>query len=108
MEIKKNADLCNVEYRLVYQDIPSCIVFDKENACVMIEKLRFECMPILGCDVYRMKNDNVEVLLPNLYIDKNNNESYPDFLRRSCNETMDFIINYPKYKNDIFFEFVTM
>jgi hypothetical protein len=21
---------------------------------------------------------------------------------------MDFIINYPKYKNDIFFEFVTM
>lgn len=109
MSIKEIADLYNVKYVAVNPDQLPTVVFNKENAPIIIEKLRFECKPLLGCDVYRIKNGAItEVLLPNLYVNRNANESLTAFLQRSCNESLEFVTNYPQYTNDIFFDFVAM
>ena len=107
MKIKDIADAYDVQYVLLPPDINNSICFNRENTCKIIEKLRFECCPILGCDVYRMKNGDVEeFLMPNLYVNRNDNESSRDYLLRSCDEALNFVTNYPKYTNDIYFDLV--
>ena len=107
MKIKEIADAYDVQYILLPPDKINSICFNRENACKIIEKLRFECCPILGCDVYKMgKGELPNFLFPNLYIDKFDTESYRDFLLRSCDEALNFVTNYPKYTNDTYFDLV--
>ena len=52
MRIKEIADAYDVKYELIGPndpDLEPLIVFNKENACEIIEKLRCECIPITGC-----------------------------------------------------------
>lgn len=100
MDIKEIAEAYSVKYESI--PIDGNICFDKENACKIIEVLRCECRPILGADVYRMKNGEVkEFLMPNLYVNRADRESFSAFLQRSCDEAMSFVKNYP-YHADSF------
>lgn len=107
MKIKEIADAYDVQYVLLPPDIINSICFNRENAFKIIEKLRFECCPILGCDVYRMEKGVVpNFIFPNLYINKFDNESCREYLLRSCDEALNFVTNYPQNTNDIYFDFV--
>lgn len=112
MKIKEIAEAYGVEYETLHPDVIHSICFKQENACKIIERLRFECVPILGCDVYRMKNGEVEeILMPNLCVNKSDNESCREYLLRSCDEALNFVKNYSQYindMNDIYFDLVVM
>ena len=102
MKIKEIAEAYDVEYESIDPKIIHSIFFNQENACKIIERLRFECVPILGCDVYRMKDGEMaEILMPNLYVNKSEGESCREYLLRSCDEALNFIKNYSQYTNDI-------
>ena len=107
MKIKEIADTYGIKYVEFPPDIINSICFNKENACAIIEKLRDEVCPILGCDVYRLENGEVmEILVPDLIVDRDDNESYPDYLQRSCDAALKFVLDYPQYTNDLYFDFV--
>ena len=108
MRIKEIADAYDVKYELIGPndpDLEPLIVFNKENACEIIEKLRFECIPITGCAVWRITSEGVEALMPIFETNRFDHESYPTFIQRSCNEVLNFIKNYPQYTSDMYFEF---
>ena len=107
MKIKEIADAYDVQYILLPPDIINSICFKKENACKIINKLRFECCPILDCDVNRMGKGELPIFLfPNLCIEKFDDESCRDYLLRSCDEALNFVTNYPEYTNDVYFDLV--
>ncbi|MBR6197904.1 MAG: hypothetical protein IKQ72_09945 [Bacteroidaceae bacterium] len=102
IKIKKIADMYGIEY--VALDLEE-IYFAQNNAIRMIEKLRFECCPIIGVDVCLLKDGYVEeFLMPNLSTDRANNESCREYLLRSCDEAIEFIRNYPYKCEDLFYD----
>ena len=108
MSIKEIADAYDVKYELigtVDSDFAPLVVFNKKNACKIIEKLRFECVPITGCVVWKITGEEVKALMPIFETNRFDHESYPTFIQRSCNEVLNFIKNYPQYTSDMYFEF---
>lgn len=106
-KIKDLAELSNVRYEFVCPGLSDAVAFDGKNALKMIEIFRFECYPIKGVDVWRVKNHYVETVVPpGLWIERNETETNKEYLCRSCDEVIRFINSYPKYTLDLHFEFV--
>ena len=108
MSIKEIADAYDVKYELIGtadSDFVPLVVFNKKNACKIIEKLRFECVPITGCVVWRITGEEVKALMPIFEATRFHQESCPAFLQRSCDEAFAFVKNYPQYTNDMYCEF---
>lgn len=67
-----------------------------EDAIKIIGYARDNIVPILGCDVYFIKNN--EIIIPEVfhgwYCDRKVYESLKDYVYRSCSEAMDFIESY--------------
>ena len=101
------AELSDVRYEFVCPGLSDAVAFDKINALKMIEVFRFECCSIKGVDVWSIKNHNVETVIPpGLWIERFENETNKEFLYRSCDETFEFINNFPKYTFGLHFEFM--
>ena len=56
--------------------------------------------------VEEMHNEGWDCYATKLPLEKFDNESCRDYLLRSCDEALNFVTNYPKYTNDVYFDLV--
>ena len=74
--------------------------FYQQEAIMLINKMMEEVIPVLGVDVYLMKNNTLTLTdgRDSWYCDRLNNEDFSHFAQRSCNGVINYIKNYTPKK----------
>ena len=65
--------------------------FPYQEALKIVQTCKLLAIPILGGDVYRMKNSTIEYSDDNWYYNRTPDESYYDYVQNSCNKSESYI-----------------
>ena len=80
--------------------------FNREEIQDILEILREEGIAVKGGDVWKKNDNNIILTYDNWYCERNQNETYSDFVNRSIEYTNIYINNYNIEKGDLYFELV--
>lgn len=80
--------------------------FNREEIQDILEILREEGIAVKGGDVWKKNDNNIILTYDNWYCERNQNETYSDFVYRSIEYTNIYINNYNIRKGDLYFELV--
>ena len=101
MNIIEIAKTHNVKYEIPVENNPGFVVFTYANALLMIEKIRYECFPIIAIEVYIKHGFSCNCVFT---CKRKKDETMPMFTRRSCDEAIAYINNLSGDKNDYLFD----
>lgn len=101
MNIIEIAKTHNVKYEMPVENNPGFVVFTYANALLMIEKIRYECFPIIAIEVYIKHVFSCNCVFT---CKRKKDETMPMFTRRSCDEAIAYINNLSGDKNDYLFD----
>ena len=101
MDVIEIAKTHNVEYVNPVEGEDRFAVFTYANALLMIEKIRYECFPIIAIEVYEKKGFRCNCVFT---CKRKKDESMPQFTRRSCDEAIAYINNLSGDKDDYLFD----
>lgn len=65
--------------------------FPYQEALKIVQICKLLAIPILGGDVYRMKNSTIEYSDDNWYYNRTPDEPYYDYVQNSCNKSESYI-----------------
>lgn len=78
----------------------------KDTALEALDRLLNIGVPILGGDVYVVKNDSLEQNYDNWYCERNEDETNADFIERSVSFAKRYISSYKINGRDVYFSIV--
>ena len=71
--------------------------FPYQEALKIVQTCKLLAIPILGGDVYSMKNSIIEYSDDNWYYNRTPDESYYDYVQNSCNKSESYIRTYKNH-----------
>ncbi len=99
-DIMKTKGICLLEFGV------NSRAFNREEIQDILEILREEGIAVKGGDVWKKNDNNIILTYDNWYCERNQNETYSDFVNRSIEYTNIYINNYNIEKGDLYFELV--
>jgi hypothetical protein len=99
-DIMKTKGICLLEFGV------NSRAFNREEIQDILEILREEGIAVKGGDVWKKNDNNIILTYDNWYCERNQNETYSDFVNRSIEYTNIYINNYNIGKGDLYFELV--
>ena len=99
-DIMKTKGICLLEFGV---NSRAC---NREEIQDILEILREEGIAIKGGDVWKKNDNNIILTYDNWYCERNQNETYSDFVNRSIEYANIYINNYNIGKGDLYFELV--
>jgi hypothetical protein len=82
------------------------ILFDRIDALQVVDLLSGLGIPILGSDVYVKEDQGYNVTYDNWFCDQESDESFKEFVLRSCLVTKAYIENYDPNSHNYYFALV--
>ena len=99
-DIMKTKGICLLEFGV------NSRAFNREEIQDILEILREEGIAVKGGDVWKKNDNNIILTYDNWYCERNQNETYSDFVNRSIEYTNIYINNQNIEKGDLYFELV--
>lgn len=99
-DIMRTKGICLLEFGV------NSRAFNKEEAQYILDILRKTGIAIKGGDVWKKDGNNMTLTYDNWYCERNQNETYYDFVNRSIEYTQLYINNYNVEKGNLYFELV--
>ena len=103
MTLENIANTYGIEYTILYEDCPGYILFNGNNALLMVKIIEQECYPIMNIEVSKKRSDGYRFDCCCSFA-RNSNESMPEFAKRSCFEAKKFISMIAKHEGYFLFE----
>ena len=80
----------------------------KEQVLDLLNEFKSYNFIILGGDIIKLKKEGVEYTYDNWYCNKQKNEAFEDFCKRSIDITVSYLSNYPFSKENELFIILTI
>ena len=104
METKDLADKNKIEYTDISPMGVNSVAFTKENALLIVKKIREENIPILGGDVCLISNGEIQYTADNWSFSKKDDETLRQFIERSYLGTIDYLTKYGEERISYFWK----
>ena len=104
METKDLADKNKIEYTDLSPMGVNSVAFTKENALLIVKKIKQENIPILGGDVCLMSNGKIQYSNDHWSYSKKDDETLRQYTERSYLATIDYLTKYGEERISYFWK----